>query len=88
MAAPYITGVTTLRLIHPDRSFELFWHSAGSPDKWFIAGQDYPETSSFFGDQQLVDLSGILAEWTLRHRCVSVPATSVLFLPLCTTTLN
>lgn len=72
MATPYITGMTALCLFHPGRTWKPFWHSAGSPDRWLIAGQHYPDTSSFFGDQELVDLSGLLAEWRIEAPiCIS-----------------
>lgn len=66
MAAPYITGMTALCLFHPGRTHKPFWHSAGSPDRWLIAGQHYPDTSSFFGDQELVDLSELMDKWGLE----------------------
>jgi len=63
MATPYITGMTALCISHPARDHKPFWHSAGSPEKWHIAGHNYPETSFFFGDQELVDLSEFFAKW-------------------------
>jgi len=72
MAAPYITGVTALCLIHPGRRFKPFWHPVGSPDRWHIAGQNYPDTSSFLGDQELIDVSEILAKWDVETPlCIS-----------------
>jgi hypothetical protein len=66
MATPYITGMSALCLFHPGRAYKPFWHSAGSPDRWHIAGQHYPDTSSFFGDQELVDLSELLTKWGIK----------------------
>mgnify|MGYP005855706967 CR=1 FL=1 len=56
----YITGPTALCADHPGRS-KPFWHSMGSPDVWKIAGQNYPDTSCFFGEREIIDISEYLA---------------------------
>lgn len=71
MATPYITGQTALCIVHPGRC-KPFWHHFGSPDVWQIAGKNHPDTSFFFGDQELVDVSETFALWGIDPPiCVS-----------------
>ena len=60
MPSPYITGLTALCALHPGR-LKPFWHSMGSPDRWAVAGQNFPDTSHLFGDREIVDISEFLA---------------------------
>jgi hypothetical protein len=65
MATPYITGLTALCIMHPGR-YKPFWHHFGSPDAWQIAGKNHPDTTFFFGEQELVDVSETFALWGIE----------------------
>src|SRR5690554_3288298 len=71
MAGSYITGLTALCIPHPGRHKPL-WHHFGPPDRWQIAGADYPDTSFLFGNRELVDLTETFALWGIEPPlCVS-----------------
>jgi hypothetical protein len=53
----YITGLAALCIPHPGRT-KPFWHSVQEPDStWTVAGRNFPHTSWFFGQRELVDVS-------------------------------
>jgi len=60
MTSPYITGQTALCTMQPGRP-KPFWHSMGSPAVWKIAGQNFPDTSFFFDEREIVDIAEYLA---------------------------
>jgi muramidase (phage lysozyme) len=60
MASPYITGITALCMIQPGR-FKAFWHGIGATNAWSVAGQNYPDTSCFLGEREIIDVSEYLA---------------------------
>lgn len=61
MSAYYITGLTALCIPQLSR-FKPFWHGIGTPDTWSVAGQSYADTSCFFGELEIVDVSEYLAQ--------------------------
>lgn len=64
----YITGLAALCIPHTGRS-KPFWQSLKNPDSnWTVAGRNYPDTSWFFGERELVDVSQYLAQAGLKTR--------------------
>lgn len=54
---PYITSLAALCIPHPGR-LKPFWHSVQEPDStWTVAVRNHPDTSWFFGQRELVDVS-------------------------------
>jgi len=73
MSASYITGLTALCIPQLGR-FKPFWHGIGAPDAWSVAGRNYPDTSCFFGEREIVDVSEFMAQSGIQtnlSRCAS-----------------
>ena len=61
MGAVYITALAALCIPHPGRP-KPFWHSLPLSDsKWTLSGRDYPDTSWFFGQRELVNVTEYFA---------------------------
>lgn len=73
MSTFYITGLTALCIPQLSR-FKPFWHGIGAPDAWSVASRNYPDTSCFFGEREIVDVSEFMAQSGLQtnlSRCAS-----------------
>ncbi|MEP3561770.1 MAG: hypothetical protein ABJM19_00370 [Marinobacter sp.] len=58
MSGIYITGLAALCIPQPGRT-KPFGHSVPEPDSnGTVAGRNYPDPSWFFGQRELVDVSG------------------------------